>query len=429
MFRRISWVAAILLCVAALLAGCGTKDAESVVKELDKVVTNMESYHGKGTMILHTGQQPLEYQVDVSYQKPQYYRIALTNAKKDITQIVLRNDEGVFVLTPRLNKVFRFQSDWPANQGQVYLYQTLIQSILLDSSRQFAADKDAYVFDVMANYQNGSLARQKIWLNKSDYAPRQVEVSDTNSTVMVEVKFDSFEFDSKLDKSVFDTQRNMGGSGEQPTMAEPEDELGSGTENESATIPGADDSNVEEDDSNVGSHPDDSVDTVPGEDGAAESTDSDTDANASQSNTAGDEEAQESMTPVEENGVQSGTPSDAKASQAGQPFTAMEPSYLPEGVAFKDMQDIKFGNNPAVMIRYTGTYDYTLIQTQPNDVAASMLPGTMVDLGFTVGQISGEEQKTLTWTNDGIEYRLTSGTLPESEMMKVAQSVQGEMSK
>ena len=127
MRRRISFIAVLLLCATAVLAGCGTKDAESVVKDLDKAVNTMGSYHGKGTMILHTGAQPSEYQVDVSYQKPQYYRIELTNAKKDITQIVLRNDEGVFVLTPRLNKVFRFQSDWPANQGQVYLYQTLIQ--------------------------------------------------------------------------------------------------------------------------------------------------------------------------------------------------------------------------------------------------------------------------------------------------------------
>lgn len=394
MFRRISMASVIILCVMALLAGCGTKDAESVVKELDKVVTNMESYHGKGTMILHTGQQPLEYQVEVSYQKPQYYRIALTNAKKDITQIVLRNDEGVFVLTPRLNKVFRFQSDWPANQGQVYLYQTLIQSILLDNSRQFVADKDSYVFDVMANYHNGSLARQKIWLNKADYAPRQVEVSDTNSTVMVEVKFDSFEFDSKLDKSVFDTQRNMGassGAGDQPTLADPANESDDGTaENESATIPGADESGSEEEDGDIGSQPDDSVD------------------------------AQESMTPVDEG---------AAEAQGRQPFVAMEPSYMPDGVVFKDMQDIKFGENAGVMIRYTGAYDYTLIQTQPNDVAASMLPGMMVDLGFTLGQLSGEEQKTLTWTNEGMVYRLTSGTLPESEMVKIAQSVEGEMSK
>ena len=102
--RRMTWTAAIILCFTLVLSACGTtKDAESVVKELDKVVNSMESYQGSGTMTLHTGQQPLEYKVEVSYQKPMYYRIKLTNEEKDITQIVLRNDEGVFVLTPKFN--------------------------------------------------------------------------------------------------------------------------------------------------------------------------------------------------------------------------------------------------------------------------------------------------------------------------------------
>ncbi len=117
-------------------------------------------------MTLNTGTEPQEYSVEVCYMAESYYRIALTNAKKDITQIVLRNDDGVFVLTPHLNKSFRFQSDWPENQGQVYLYQSLVQSILMDNERQFTTDDKSYVFDVAANYQNGSLARQKVWLDK-----------------------------------------------------------------------------------------------------------------------------------------------------------------------------------------------------------------------------------------------------------------------
>ena len=135
-----------------------------MVKDLDKSIKQHGKLSRKRNDEAAYGQQPLEYKVEVSYQKPRYYRIKLTNEEKDITQIVLRNDDGVFVLTPKLNKVFRFQSDWPQNQGQVYLYQTLVQSILIDNSRQFVIDDDAYVFDVMANYNNGSLARQKIWL-------------------------------------------------------------------------------------------------------------------------------------------------------------------------------------------------------------------------------------------------------------------------
>ncbi|RIX50773.1 outer membrane lipoprotein carrier protein LolA [Paenibacillus nanensis] len=385
--RRMTWTAAIILCFALVLSACGTaKDAESVVKELDKVVNSMESYQGSGTMTLHTGQQPLEYQVEVTYQKPAYYRIKLTNEEKDITQIVLRNDEGVFVLTPKLNKVFRFQSDWPQNQGQVYLYQTLIQSILVDGSRSFAAEEDAYVFDVMANYNNGSLARQKIWLDKDDLSPVQVEVSDTNATVMVDVKFDSFKFDEKFDKSVFETQANMSatppassGTADEPTIATPE-------ESDDAAAPGDDAANGDHE-----AGQDEEEVSNPDEDAAAE---------------VDGEEALD--------------------------FVVMGPSYMPEGVTEKDSSDIVYGGNPGQITRYEGTYSYTLIQTMPKDMASTYVPGRMVSLGHTMGELTeaGDDTlRTLTWTYEGHLFRLASADLPETEMVKVAQSVQGEMEK
>jgi outer membrane lipoprotein-sorting protein len=402
--RRMKWVAAIVVCVSILIAGCGTKNAETVVKDLDKVLGGMESYQGKGTMTLHTGAQPLEYQVEVWYKKPQYYRIALTNAKKDITQIVLRNDDGVFVLTPKLNKSFRFQSDWPQNQGQVYLYQTLVQSILLDNSRQFAADENAFVFDVMANYQNGSLARQKIWLNKDDYAPQKVEVSDSSANVMVEVKFDSFKFDAQFDAKAFDMAYNMSanqqqGGADAPTTVVPETD-----EADDAAEPAdqADDADDAASNGNDGTDADDASEDA-GQEGDIPSDDA-----------SSDEQATEEET------------SDSGAMSE---FVAMEPSYLPEGVSLKDISEVVFGGEEGIMMRYTGTYDYTLLQTQPEDMDAAYVPGLGVDLGHTMGLLTGEEQQTLTWTYDGYEYRLTTGSLPEGEMIKVAQSVMNAMEK
>ncbi|SDS25696.1 Outer membrane lipoprotein-sorting protein [Paenibacillaceae bacterium GAS479] len=373
--RRMGTIAALMACFILLLAGCGKKDAGSVVKDLGKLQDKTETYQGTGIMTLHTATQPLQYKVDVKFQKPNYYRIALTNEKKDLTQIVLRNDEGVFVLTPSLNKVFRFQSNWPEEQGQVYLYQTLVQSILKDNSRQFADDKDSYVFDVMANYQNASLARQKIWLNKSDYSPKQVEVLDSNAAVLVDVKFDTFKFNEKLDKSVFDTKVNLQSSpasGSEPTTAVPEGQDGgaaTGTEAEGG-----------------------------GKDGAS---------------------------------APEGSGSEAAADPTSSSFIPMEPSYLgPEGIALKDSNDIEFGGNPGVMFRYDGTYSYTLIETQPEDYSVATGTGEMVNLGFTVGQLSiGQEQQTLAWTYMGTEFRLTSDNLPEDELIKVAQSVVDEMTK
>jgi outer membrane lipoprotein-sorting protein len=399
--RRMTWTAAIVLIFSLVLSACGTKDAESVVKELDKFVSSMESYQGSGTMTLHTGQQPLTYGVEVSYQKPNHYRIKLTNEEKDITQIVLRNDEGVFVLTPKLNKVFRFQSDWPQSQGQVYLFQTLANSIIVDNSRQFATNEDAYVFDVMANYNSGALARQKIWLDKDDLSPRQVEVSDTNANVMVDVKFDKFSFGPKFDKSVFETEANMkaeaapsGAGGDAPTAATPEHSgEGHGQKDDDASAP---ENSGSKEGENAAEGDDESVGTP--DDGAA-------------------------ALPQDEE-------TDAEPGQAESTFKAMEPLYMPEGVSWQDSSDIEYAGQPGLLTRFNGTYSYSLIQTQLKDVATTLVPGTLVDLGYTIGELTaGEELQTLTWSYQGSQFRLSSGNLPESEMLKIAQSVQGEIGK
>lgn len=362
MRRRIPWITAVALFVTVLLAGCGGKNADSIVKDLDKVMGKMESYQGSGTMILHTGQQPLEYEVEVWYQKPQYYRIALTNAKRDITQIVLRNDEGVFVLTPQLNKSYRFQSDWPDNQGQVYLYQTLVQSIVLDNSRQFTTDKDAYVFDVMAsNYQNGSFARQKIWLAQDDYSPRHVEVTDTNSNVMVEVNFKKFEFGKKFDKSAFDMDQNMG--------VKP------------------------------GSKPSDSADASPSPD-ASQAPDA----------TASPDEQVDDPTSV--------LPQESVA------LVEPDPDALPVGVELKDITDVKLGERTGVMLRYTGTYDFTILEMVAKQHKETISDGIILDLGFTAGHLTDGDARTLTWSYQGTEYRLTSADLPQEDMVRIAQSME-----
>lgn len=380
MRRRIPWIVAVAMVLTAILSGCGSKDATSIVKDLDKVMGKLESYQGSGTMTLYTGQQPLNYQVEVWYQKPNYYRIALTNEKRDITQIVLRNDEGVFVLTPSLNKSYRFKSDWPDNQGQVYLYQTLVNSIQTDNSRQLAKEKDTYVFDVMAgNYQNGSFARQKIWLAKDDYAPRHVEVTDTNNRKLVEVKFDSFQFGKKFDSGAFDMMNNMGktpGANQQATGETDGKDDGTGKSGE------------------------------PGDSGRG-GTD-----NAGDSGSAGDGQkpADDTMAPADE-------------PMENVVVVEPDPDALPEGVSLKDQPDVQMVDRMGVLLRYTGTYDFSILEMASKDEAVSANSGIVLDLGFTIGLLSGDETKTLTWSYDGVEYRMTTADLPQEDMVRIAQSM------
>ncbi|MDQ0903928.1 outer membrane lipoprotein carrier protein LolA [Paenibacillus sp. V4I7] len=394
--RRVTWVVAVVMCLALVLAGCGMgkKDAGSIVKDLDHVISKSGSYQASGSMILNTGQQPQEYQVEVAYSPDHFYRISLTNAGKDVTQIVLRNEEGVFVLTPHLKKSFRFQSDWPENQGQVYLFQSLAKSIIADKDRQFTTDNDAYVFDVAANYQNEQLSRQKIWLNKKTLAPKQVQVSDVNKNVLVQVNFTNFEFDAKFDKDYFQMERNM-------------------TSWNLQTLPTMADVSVTDTD-----HP-------------ATGGKSVTDKNLSATGGQSDQTAGQAQSGQKATATKSGsdtTKSTAAASKA-QSIGIIEPSYLPKDVVKQDITDMKLGEDAAVLLRYKGKYNFSLIEVRPQAKSVSLQPGDIVDLGFTIGVLTGDEKKTLTWTNDGVEFRLSTGDLPTNEMIKVAMATEGQSGK
>ncbi len=210
----------LLLIVA--LAGCGQKTKEDVISDLKAKVENMESYRAEAELSIKTGTEPQVYSVEIWHSKPSYYRVNLKNAKKDQSQIILRNDEGVFVLTPALNKSFRFQSDWPQNSSQAYLFESLVRDVLKDNDAVFKSTDKAYVFETKTNYQNNNMIpKQEITFNKKDLAPVSVKLMDPDQNVLVQVDFSNVKFDAKFDKGAFDTKRNMSSAQmEVPTTAE-----------------------------------------------------------------------------------------------------------------------------------------------------------------------------------------------------------------
>ncbi|MDF2934761.1 MAG: rane protein [Paenibacillaceae bacterium] len=413
MRRRIWGLSVVLLSVVLALAGCfgGKKDAGAVVKDLDSQVEKLESYTSSGTMTLHTGTEPQEYQVEVSFQKPSYYRISLSNDKKDISQIVLKNDDGVFVLTPHLNKSFRFQSDWPKNQGQVYLYESLVNSINQDKERQFTTDGDSYVFDVLANYSNSSLSRQKIWINKKSFAPQTVEIYDAQNKPVVVMNFNDFKFNETFEKDYFDMQRNMTSAritlptmgletqqGKAAAQTGTIDQTGKGTAQSSGTAT------------------------------QGTSTQGTTQQGTVQQGTVTQGKTQQGAAPVQGNAAAQQPASSAAGTTAvpqSQGISLIEPSYIPTGVGKPKASETMLGENAAILLKYTGNYNYTLLESRPSDKSVSYQEGELVDLGYSFGVLTGGEKKTLLWMAQGTEFRLSSGDLPVDEMVQIAISVQG----
>jgi outer membrane lipoprotein-sorting protein len=198
------------LLVIFSLAACGSKSQEDVVKELNGKLGDLTSYKVNAKMTLKMGADSQVYNVEIWHKDPTFYRVNLKNAQRDQSQMILRNNEGVFVLTPALNKSFRFQSEWPQNSSQAYLYESLIKDIIADKGAKFNKTKDYYVFETKTRYQNNSmLPTQEIKLNKSDLSPVFVKVMDPDRNVLVTVEFSKVKFNASFNKDDFDMKKNM----------------------------------------------------------------------------------------------------------------------------------------------------------------------------------------------------------------------------
>jgi outer membrane lipoprotein-sorting protein len=214
------------LLVILALSACGSKTQEDVVKDLDKKLEDVKGYKAEAKMTLQMGTDPQTYEIEVWHKDPDFYRVNLKNAQKEQSQMILRNNDGVFVLTPALNKSFRFQSDWPQNSSQAYLYESLVKDIMEDKEAKFSATKEHYVFETKTRYQNNQmLPVQEIKLKKSDLSPVSVKVMDPDKNALVTVEFSNVKFNASFDKKDFDMQKNMTGAQlEVPVMAEVEDQ-------------------------------------------------------------------------------------------------------------------------------------------------------------------------------------------------------------
>ncbi len=194
----------VMLLCGLFLTGCGKKGEKDVLSEYKNIVDNAKSYYLEGQMELVNNEDIYTYNIYVSYMADDNYKIELVNTISDHEQIILRNGEGVFVVTPSLNKSFKFQSDWPYNNSQVYLLSSLLDDISNDNERKFSSDNNGYVFETKVNFPNNpKLVSQKVYFG-NDYLPNKVEVMDKDGNIEIKMVFNKIDLSKNFSDNYFD---------------------------------------------------------------------------------------------------------------------------------------------------------------------------------------------------------------------------------
>ncbi len=202
--RTKNWVAFLFtLWLGLALVGCGQLNATQMVKQLQSVQSGMNSYKSTAFMTVHIQDGIQRYYVETWYQAPNLYRIALGNENKDISQIIVHNAQGIYLISPGVKRVIRFQGDWAERQGHLYLYHSLLSKILAVAEPQYSVKDKVVSFMVPTDPLNPLISSQKVELEQGSYAPKQIILYDKAKQPVITMTYLTFQKGVTFDAGAF----------------------------------------------------------------------------------------------------------------------------------------------------------------------------------------------------------------------------------
>lgn len=193
----------IITMMALFVTACSFKTENSSKEDFLKLYGKKDTYLVQGTMEIVSNEDTFTYDITAAREKDNY-KVELNNTINNHEQIILRSNDEVYVVTPSLNKSFKFQSEWPDNGSQGYLIDSLVNDIKNDSESTFEETADNYIITAKVNYPNNSnLIKEKIYLDK-EMNILKVEVLDKEENPKITVKFNKIDFKPTFKSNYFD---------------------------------------------------------------------------------------------------------------------------------------------------------------------------------------------------------------------------------
>ncbi|MGM9878585.1 MAG: outer membrane lipoprotein carrier protein LolA [Bacilli bacterium] len=297
----------------------------------------------------------------------------------------------VYVITPSLNKSFKFQSDWPNNNSQSYLLTSVAKDLKDDSAYKFTQKDKDYIFTTKTNYPNNpKYVKQNIILDKK-FDLKKVEVKDDQDITYIEFTVKSLDKKANFSEDEFSLEEI---TKDFETQEESDNNINNNennTENE----------NSQESETNQNNN--------------SNQTESDQNSN----------ETNESEEPSNTNETES-TNDQTENSNTNETSKVDEnvfPLYLPSNTSLSDKEVIETTNGERVIMTFSGDNPFILVQeTVKPSKELEIIPtyGEPFMLIDTVGSLT---DTSYTWTSNGVEYYIVSDQMDQTELLEVAKSI------
>ena len=409
----------IMLFAILIVTGCGKDTKESVFKDLTNKINKLDGYTVSGVLEVKNNNNNYNYDVSVSFMKSDKYRVSLINTSNNHEQVILRNDDGVFVLTPSLNKSFKFQSDWPYNNSQVYILSSIMDDLNKDSEMTKEERDGKYVFTSKVNYPNNNkLVSQRVTVT-SDLFIESVEVLNEQGEVEMKFTVNKTDYNPTFDESYFEVNSIINTTNNNSNNTNTNNENNSQNSNTN---------NNNNDNTKTTCSQDDNCESVP------ETNEKNTNQSTTNNKNTNSENANKTSATMngflEDDVIKTAALKEEKKDIKKEDVTPtatlqdiIYPLYLPTGTVLKDQEKVSKTDGERVILTFAGDKGFTLVEeTSTREKEFTIIP-TYGEPGLINDTIGAITDNSLNWISNGVEYYMVSDVMNTIELLDIANSI------
>ena len=201
----------IVFLVTLLFIGCSKNNKDNIIDKLSDNINDLSKYELKGVLSISNNEDTYNYDVKVTFKEKDNYRVSIINKSNAHEQIILKSNDEVYVITPELNKSFKFQSSWPLNNSQIYILESILNDINNDTEKEVVENDDGFIIVTKVNYPNNiDLVKQKIYVD-NNASIKKIEVINDKGIVEMVMNFDDINKNPSIKEDYFNLDSIISG--------------------------------------------------------------------------------------------------------------------------------------------------------------------------------------------------------------------------
>jgi len=200
----------VVVFIGAIMMFSACRGSDSPQRVFAEKLTKAQSYKVEGIMESYYESGRKQNEFKVLYKYPEMIKVEIKSGENADKQIILKNNEGVYILIPAVNKNFKIQSDWPDNASYPYLLQSLAKDIANDSDAIITEDETKVTVETKTKmHADATPVKQKIIFDKTTKLPTEVLVYDEDDNLYIRTVFTHIDFDYNISDDEFDLEGSM----------------------------------------------------------------------------------------------------------------------------------------------------------------------------------------------------------------------------